>query len=129
MTLFKDCCHSEKVIFSLLFSNSFSSNSNSFPRIQKSLSSNSPDAEGYKENRRPKTLPVDSASYIGGGQTNGTTKCIIGVQKIDACGQALTPFFGTSYRTMGFSQNRDIVALVHKNSSYIECNRYVAIYH
>jgi hypothetical protein len=31
MTLFKDCCHSEKVIFSLLFSNSFSSNSNSFP--------------------------------------------------------------------------------------------------
>ena len=31
MMLFKDCCHSEKVIFSLLFSNSFSSNSNSFP--------------------------------------------------------------------------------------------------
>ncbi len=42
--------------------------------IQKSLSSNGPDAEGYYENQRPKILPVDSASYIGGGQTNGTTK-------------------------------------------------------
>jgi hypothetical protein len=30
ITLFKDCCHSEKVFFSLSFSNSFSSNSNSF---------------------------------------------------------------------------------------------------
>jgi hypothetical protein len=30
--------------------------------------------------------------------------------------------------TVGFSQNRDIVALVHKNLLYVECTRIVAIY-
>ncbi len=46
-------------------------------------------------------------------------------------------YFGTSLRTwstwptltyqgltVGFSQNRDIIALEHKNPSYVECTRY-----
>ncbi len=74
MTLFKDCCHSEKGIFSFFFSNSFLSNSNSFLLNSKISEQQRSACRGYYENWRPKILPVDRASFIGGGQTNGTTK-------------------------------------------------------
>jgi hypothetical protein len=66
MTIFKDCCHSKKEFFSLLFANSFSSNSNSFPLNSKISEQQQSGCRGYYENWRPKILPVDSASYIGG---------------------------------------------------------------
>jgi hypothetical protein len=74
MMLFKDCCHSEKVFFLLLFSNSFSSNSNSFPLNSKISEQQQSGCRGYYENWRPKILPVDSASYIGAHRREGTTK-------------------------------------------------------
>jgi hypothetical protein len=72
---------SEKVIVSLSFSNSFSSNSNSFPLNSKISKQQRSGCRGYYENQGPKILPVDSASYI---RERVLQKSIIGVQKIDA---------------------------------------------
>jgi hypothetical protein len=58
---------SEKVIVSLSFSNSFSSNSNSFPLNSKISKQQQSGCRGYYENKRPKILPVDSASYMERG--------------------------------------------------------------
>jgi hypothetical protein len=70
---------SEKVFFSLVFSNSLSSNSNSFPLNSKISEQQGSGCRGYYENWRPKIPPVDSVSYIRGRALQNN---IIGVQKL-----------------------------------------------
>jgi hypothetical protein len=66
-----------------------SSNSNSFPLNSNISEQQWSGCRGYYENWGPKILPMDSASHRREDRWMVLQKSIIGVQIIDACGQAL----------------------------------------